>query len=105
MSQPSKFTDLIHVLEASVAQFGSHNLFGTRQAGQWHWITYQEFSERVDAFRGGLAALGIGADDTVAIISGNRVEWAIAAYATYGLGARFCPMYETQLEKDWEYIV
>ncbi|MCP4658604.1 MAG: long-chain fatty acid--CoA ligase, partial [bacterium] len=43
--------------------------------------------------------------DTVAIISGNRVEWAIAAYATYGLGARFCPMYETQLEKDWEYIV
>jgi len=105
MSQPSEFTDLIHVLQTSVARFGSRPLFGTKQAGEWHWITFQEFSDRVDAFRGGLAELGIGPDDTVAIISGNRVEWAIAAYATYELGARFCPMYESQLEKDWEYII
>ncbi len=40
----------------------------------------------------------------MAIISANRVEWAVAAYAAYGLGARFCPMYESQLEKDWDYI-
>ena len=37
--------------------------------------------------------------------SGNRVEWAGAAYATYGLRAAFVPMYESQLEKDWAYVV
>jgi long-chain acyl-CoA synthetase len=41
----------------------------------------------------------------VGIIAGNRVEWAVAAYATYGRGAAFVPMYESQLEKDWAFIV
>ncbi len=98
------YTDLVDVLERSVADFARQNLFGTKVDGQWQWITYGEFGKRVDAFRGGLASLGISQGDTVAIISANRVEWAIAAYAAYGLGARFCPMYESQLEKDWKYI-
>ncbi len=98
------YTDLVDVLERSVADYARQNLFGTKVEGDWQWITYGEFGKRVDAFRGGLASLGISQGDTVAIISANRVEWAIAAYAAYGLGARFCPMYESQLEKDWNYI-
>ncbi|HEX9295437.1 MAG TPA: long-chain fatty acid--CoA ligase, partial [Polyangiaceae bacterium] len=35
----------------------------------------------------------------------NRIEWAVAAHATYSLGGAYVPMYESQLEKDWEYIV
>ncbi len=101
---PRVYTDLVDVLNRSVVDFARRNLFGTKIDGRWQWITYGEFGKRVDAFRGGLASLGIGQGDTVAIISANRVEWAIAAYAAYGLGARFCPMYESQLEKDWKYI-
>ena len=41
----------------------------------------------VTAFRGGLASLGVGRGDLVAIIADNRVEGAVACYATYGLGA------------------
>jgi long-subunit acyl-CoA synthetase (AMP-forming) len=37
--------------------------------------------------------LGIGKGDRVAIVSENRVEWAVAAYATYGLEAAFVPTY------------
>ncbi len=105
MTQREAYTDLVDVLTKSIAKHGHRNLFGTKTDGSWQWMTYAELGERVDACRGGLAALGVGAGDTVAIISGNRVEWAIAAYATYGLGARFCPMYESQQEKDWHYIV
>lgn len=101
---PRAYTDLVDVLEQSVASYPRLNLFGTKVDGEWQWITYGEFGKRVDDFRGGLASLGISQGDTVAIISANRVEWAIAAYAAYGLGARFCPMYESQLEKDWKYI-
>jgi long-chain acyl-CoA synthetase len=100
-----KFDDLVDMQQKSVAAFGNRNLFGTKEAGAWRWLTYAEFGRRVDDFRGGLASQGVGVGDVVAIISSNRVEWAVAAYATYGLGAIFVPMYEHQLEADWEYII
>ncbi len=101
----SDYTDLVDVLQRSVERYPDCDAFGTKTEGEWQWITYAEFGRRVDDFRGGLASLGIGQGDTVAVISSNRVEWAIGAYAAYGLGARYCPMYETQAPKDWEYIV
>ncbi len=103
--KPRAYTDLVDVLNRSVDAYPQLNLFGTKSDGRWEWITYGDFGHRVDAFRGGLSSLGIAQGDTVAVISSNRVEWALGAYATYGLGARYCPMYESQLEKDWRYIV
>jgi len=105
MSAQETFTDLVDVLAKSVAKNRDANLFGVKQDGVWTWTTYGAFAQQVDALRGGLASLGIGQGDTVAIIAGNRVEWAVAAYATYGLGARFCPMYEHQLDSDRRYII
>ena len=58
-----------------------------------------EFGQQVDSFRGGLASLGVTKGDRVALISNNRVEWAVTAYATYGLGACIVPMYEKQNPK------
>lgn len=100
-----KFSDLVQMQQKSVAAFGNRKLFGTKEGGAWHWTTYAEFGRRVDDFRGGLAAAGVGKGDAVAIISANRVEWAVAAYATYGLGAMYVPMYEHQLAQDWEFIL
>ena len=37
------------------------------------------------------------------MISNNRVEWAVAYFATLGMGAQIVPMYEAQAEKDWRY--
>jgi long-chain acyl-CoA synthetase len=105
MTPDGDYTDLVDVLESSVERHADCRVFGTKSEGAWHWMTYAELGRRVDDFRGGLASLGVGQGDTVAVISGNRVEWAVGAYAAYGLGARYCPMYETQAPKDWEYIV
>lgn len=41
----------------------------------------------------------------MAIISNNRVEWAVIACAAYSLNASLVPMYEAQLAKDWTYIL
>jgi long-chain acyl-CoA synthetase len=41
----------------------------------------------------------------VAIISNNRVEWAVIACAAYSLNASLVPMYEAQLPYDWTYIL
>jgi len=99
------FENLVDLCEKSCTSYGDRKLFATRTATGWAWITYREFAEQVDAFRAGLAALGISKGDKVGIVSNNRVEWAVACYATYGLGAAFVPMYEAQKAEDWAFIL
>ena len=98
--------NLVEMFENSVTQYPDKPLFGTKNPqGTYDWVTYEEVAKRVDNLRGGLAQLGVGKDDAVGIISRNSVEWAVAAFATYGLGARFISMYETEVFRIWKYIV
>ncbi len=99
------FTNLVELQKRSCTRYADRELFGTKTDGQWRWITYGEFGKLIDQFRGALASLGVGKGDKVGIIANNRVEWAVAAYATYGLGAAFVPMYEAQLPKEWKFIL
>jgi long-chain acyl-CoA synthetase len=99
------FTSLVDMQERACKRFANRRLFGTKIDGIYRWITYRELGELVDCFRAALAGLGVERGDKVAVISNNRVEWAVGAYATYGLGAHYVPMYEAQQPKEWAYIV
>ncbi len=99
------FTNLVGLQAQSCKRYADRELFGTKTDGQWRWMTYGEFGKLVEQFRAALSSLGVGKGDKVGIISNNRVEWAVAAYATYGLGAAFVPMYEAQLPKEWKFIL
>ncbi len=99
------FENLVDLFNQSCEKFGDRPLFGTKRNGVWEWTTYREAHELADRVRGGLAALGVSPGDRVAIISDNRVEWAVAAYATYGLEASFVPMYEAQRPSEWKFIL
>jgi long-chain acyl-CoA synthetase len=68
-------------------------------------IRYGEIGRRINNARGGLAQLGIEKGDAVGIISANRPEWAVLAFATYGRNARYIPMYEKELIGTWKYII
>jgi long-chain acyl-CoA synthetase len=96
---------LVEIAEDRFRRFATRPLFGERSGGAWTWTTYAELGVMVDELRAGLASLGVGAGDRVAIVSRNSVAWAVAAYATYGLGATFVPMYEAQRPGDWEFIL
>jgi long-chain acyl-CoA synthetase len=100
-----KFDTLIEILEYSSEKFADRPLFGVKRNGSWAWMSYGAFREEVDRVRAGLAALGISKGDSIALISDNRPEWAIAAYGAYGLGARVVPMYEAQHDEEWHYIL
>lgn len=102
---PEQFASLVELLEKSTRKFAHKPLFGTKTGGAWRWITYDQFRKDVDRFRGSLAQLGVSRGDRVAIVANNSVEWAIAAYAAYGRGAAFVPMYEAQHVDEWEYIL
>jgi long-chain acyl-CoA synthetase len=99
------FKNLVDLYQQSCRDFATRELFGTKSNGAWSFTTYADFQKRVDDFRAGLARAGIGAGDRVAMIADNCVEWAVAAYATYGLRAAFVPMYEAQSPDEWMFIL
>ena len=101
----SKFDTLVEIFSESTKRFAQSPLFGEKRDGEWKWLTYGAFKEKVDNLRGGLAGLGVKSGDRVAVISNNRAEWAIGAYATYTLGAAYVPMYESQHDAEWAYIL
>ena len=100
-----KFKNLVDMQEKACATFSSRELFGTKGPNGYEWITYGQFAELVNQFRGGLASLGVEQGNKVGIIANNSVQWAIGGYATYGLRAHYIPMYENQSVKDWKYII
>src|SRR5690349_15665930 len=100
-----KFSNLVDLLRSARERYAGRPLFGVLKGEALEWTTYEEFGKLVDAFRSGLATLGIGRGDRVAVISNNRLEWAVGAHAVYSLGAAYVPMYEAQLDKEWQYIL
>jgi long-chain acyl-CoA synthetase len=104
MTSP-RFETLVDIYLKSIATFGPRPLFLEKKNGQWVEMTYVQFGQKVDDLRGGLVQLGVKEGDRVAVISNNRHEWAVGAYAVYTLGAAYVPMYEQQQEKEWQYIL
>ncbi len=107
MYQLDKPDNLVEMFEQSVEKFGGNEWLGTKyKSGDGYgWVTYTQVAERIHNLRAGLAGLGIQKGDTVGIIANNCLEWAVACYATYGLAARYVPMYEAELKKTWKYII
>lgn len=97
--------NLVELQQRSCARFALRPTFGTKRDGRWEWTTYREFGELVDRCRAGLHRLGVRSGDVVAIVADNRVEWAVTAFATYGLEAVIVPMYEAQLPSEWKFIL
>ena len=99
-------TNLVDLFEDCVTKFGDRNWIGMKnKLGEYEYTTYKDAAKRVDNLRAGLSQLGIRKNDAVGLIINNSIEWAVIAFATYGLGARLVPMYEKELEKVWKYIV
>ncbi len=80
-------------------------MLGTKNGSGFDWITYQELADEVKQASGGLRALGVQKGDRVALVSDNRKEWAVIAFATFSLGAVLVPMYQAQMASEWEFIV
>ncbi len=99
-----QFKNLVDMFQKSVEKYGAQPLFGTKVGDQWGWSTYAEIGKKVEGLRAGLSSLGIKRGDCVAVIANNREEWAILAYACFGLGAALVPMYEAVKPEEWEFI-
>lgn len=79
---------LIELHENATKKFGDNKCFGTRVGDIFEWISFTEFGRLVQKFRNVLVHHQIGKNDKVALISNNRVEWAVAFYAVNGVGGQ-----------------
>ncbi len=65
--------NLVEIYENAMSKFAKNRKFGTKDAqGNYQWVTHADIGKRVDLVRGGMAHLGVTANDSVGIIAFNR---------------------------------
>jgi long-subunit acyl-CoA synthetase (AMP-forming) len=68
-------------------------------------LTWSELVERVDGIAGGLATLGVGHGDAVALMLSNRPEFNLADLAVVTLGATPFSIYVTYPAPEIEFLI
>jgi long-chain acyl-CoA synthetase len=86
---------LAEVFAQGIERFPRPDRFQQKSGGVYRPISSEEFARRVRACAAALAAIGVGRGDRVALLSYNRVEWAIADFACLLIGAADVPIYST----------
>lgn len=99
------FRTLSELFLKAVDKDSARQAFLTKTAERYRGMTAEEALRRAAALAAALKRLGVRRGDRVAILSENRVEWALTDYAALGLGAAIVPIYPTLLESDIEFIL
>jgi len=96
---------LLELYLQGIERFPRADRFLQKIKGVYNQISTAEFDRDVRACAGALSALGVGRGDRVAILSYNRVEWAVADFACQMLGAADVPIYSTLPADQVAYIL
>src|SRR5215467_10176170 len=86
-SATTAIRNLAALLLHSISQIRKPDAFKFKRDGRWINVSTDEFFLRVEELFFALRAIGLRAHDRVAIISENRLEWAVADYAALCAGA------------------
>src|SRR3989454_2102130 len=89
------FSTVPGMLIHSAVERRKPDAFKFKRSGQWVNVPTEEFLLRVEELSAALLALGINPGDRIAIMSENRLEWAIADYAALSISAITVPIYPT----------
>ncbi|HEV2761998.1 MAG TPA: long-chain fatty acid--CoA ligase [Pyrinomonadaceae bacterium] len=96
------------VPEMCLAAFRRHakpDQVNLKHEGKWLHFSGEAVERRVRAVALGLAELGIGKGDRVALMSENRPDWSVVDLAILSLGAVNVPVYTTQSPEQVGFIL
>jgi long-chain acyl-CoA synthetase len=96
---------IVQLLLEGCADFPKREAFRFKEDGAWRGITRSELLERVRDLAAGLEALGMGKGDRLAILSENRLGWALADYAIACRGAVSVPVYPVLPANQVQYLL
>jgi long-chain acyl-CoA synthetase len=79
--------------------------FREKDLGVWQSFTWVDYHARVRDLALGLASLGIGRGDVVALIGDNRPDWVAGEIAAHALGAMSLGIYRDALDEEVTYLI
>ncbi len=94
-----------HLNHERVTEALDEPAFYVQVSGNWTPITNRVFQTRINEISAGLARLGVGHGDRVAVMSESRIEWAMCDVAALGLGAVVVSIYPTSTAEATAYIL
>jgi len=101
-------SDVMHLtrlLRAAAAEAPDRTALRVKQSGIWQDITWAAYHDAVERIAFGLAALGVGPGDRVAIQSENRPEWLFSDLAAASLRAAIVGFYPTNPVAEITYLL
>ncbi len=93
------------MLQDRVQRSGSREAFRYLDGERWVSLTWAETRDRVHAAAAGLLALGVQAEDRVAIACSTRIEWIVADLAIMSAGAATTTVYPNTAHSDVAFIL
>ena len=84
---------------------GSDPAYAVRQGEGWAYTSWSDYADQVQTAARALVALGLGEDETVAVLGYNRPEWTIMAIAAMMAGGRPAGVYWTSAPPEIAYIL
>ncbi|MBY6186455.1 long-chain fatty acid--CoA ligase [Marinobacter hydrocarbonoclasticus] len=76
-----------------------------KEFGIWNEFTWADYRDRVKWMSLGLRSLGIGVDDTIALLGDNRPEWVWGELAAHTLGGFSIGIYQDSLHEEVAYLI
>lgn len=100
-----KYQNLAEMFFSKREEFPDKVAYSYKKDGQWESKTFTEAVSWAEKIAAGLSSLGVEKGDRVAIISNNRIEWALTDFASGALGALLVPIYPSLLPDQVQYIL
>src|SRR5262245_39402795 len=96
---------LIGIFLDAVARYRKERQFLRKTAQGWEAVSAEHALADVEALGLGLADLGVGRGDRVALLSESRYEWPITDLAILGLGGITVPIYPTLTGEQCRHVL
>lgn len=94
------------MIRSRVAKYGDTKIVVRHKPyGEWIAYTWKEFGDLIDTTAKGLLDFGVREGEFVGIFANNRVEWAVADYASFTVRAASVPVYATNSAAELKYII
>ncbi|MBS1595098.1 MAG: long-chain fatty acid--CoA ligase [Bacteroidetes bacterium] len=99
------YTRLFDIIYYQQDQFPQEDAFCRKENGQWTKYSTADVIRIGTEVSLSLLALGVKADDKIAVVSSNRPEWNIVDLGVLQIGAVLVPIYPTITEEEYEFIL
>jgi len=96
---------LSQLFQTQAGQYGSRAFLRERVAGKWIDHSWSELAAASRRLQAGLAGIGLGPGDRIAILADNCPQWVVIDQAALGLGAVVVPLYPTSSAEEIGHVL